>query len=117
MGEFCLLLDEDVRPLLVDVLRQRGYDAVHVLEGGRGGKSDLKQLEYATAKERILLTHNIRDYLIFDGTYRSRGTRLAGILVSDQVPFRELLSRTLKCLSRISQDDIRNRVIWLHDFK
>jgi predicted nuclease of predicted toxin-antitoxin system len=47
MAELTLLLDEDVRVLLADILRQRGYDAVHVLEVGRGGKSDPEQLAYA----------------------------------------------------------------------
>ena len=117
MGEFCLLLDEDVRPMLGDILRQRGYDAIHVLEASRGGKSDREQLEYASEHGRAILTHNIRDYLILDGMYRSRGIEHAGILVSDQVSFRELLRRTLRCLSRLSKNDIHNSVIWLHDFK
>ena len=30
MAKISLLLDEDVRPLLAAILRQRGYDAVHV---------------------------------------------------------------------------------------
>ena len=47
MAEIILLLDEDVRPLLADILRQRGYDAVHVLELKRTGKSDIDQLEFA----------------------------------------------------------------------
>jgi len=44
-----LLLDEDVRPLLAEVLRARGFDVIHVLETGRAGKPDAEQLEYATA--------------------------------------------------------------------
>jgi predicted nuclease of predicted toxin-antitoxin system len=31
MTQITLLVDEDVRPLLAEILRQRGYDAVHVL--------------------------------------------------------------------------------------
>ncbi len=117
MGEFCLLLDEDVRPMLGDILRQRGYDAVHVVEVSRGGKSDREQLEYATEQGRAILTHNIRDYLVLDAMYRSRGMDHAGILVSDQVSLRELLHRTLSCLSQMTKDDAFNSVIWLHDFK
>jgi predicted nuclease of predicted toxin-antitoxin system len=30
MAKITLLLDEDVRPILGEILRQRGYDAVHV---------------------------------------------------------------------------------------
>lgn len=39
MTRITLFLDEDVRPLLAEILRQRGYDVVHVLEVGRGGRA------------------------------------------------------------------------------
>ena len=35
MAKITLLLDEDVRPMLGEILRQRGYDAVHVQRGVR----------------------------------------------------------------------------------
>ena len=38
MARVSLLLDEDVRVVLSEILRQRGYDAVHVLEVDRGGR-------------------------------------------------------------------------------
>jgi hypothetical protein len=41
-----LLLDEDVRPLLGQILSQRGYDVVHVIEVGRTGRTDADQLAY-----------------------------------------------------------------------
>ena len=44
MAKITLLLDEDVRPILGEILRQRGYDAIHVLDAGRTGKSDAEQL-------------------------------------------------------------------------
>lgn len=112
-----LLLDEDVRPLLAEVLRQRGYDAVHVLEIDRGGYSDNDQLDYASNHGRTLLTHNIRDFLVLDQAYRSQGREHCGILLSDQVPFRELLRRTLRCLNHHSGSELRGRVEWLHRFK
>jgi len=62
MAKITLLLDEDVRVLLAEILRQRGYDVVHVLEVGRGGKSDPEQLLYAVSQKRVILSHNIRDY-------------------------------------------------------
>lgn len=40
MSDVSLYLDEDVRVLLAEVLRNRGYNASHVLEVGRTGKSD-----------------------------------------------------------------------------
>ncbi len=117
MARPTLLLDEDVRVLLAEILRQRGYDAVHVLEVGRGGKSDPEQLAYAVSQGRAMLTHNIRDHLRLARTYQARGKEHHGIIVSDQVPLRELLRRTLRCLSRYTAEEILNRVIWLQDFK
>jgi predicted nuclease of predicted toxin-antitoxin system len=112
-----LLLDEDVRPLLAVVLRQRGLDAVHVLGVGRGGCSDEDQLRFATEHGRAISTHNIKDFLLLDKQWRAQGLTHQGILMSDQVTFRELLSRTLKCLNRYSARDLRELVVWLHTFK
>lgn len=111
-----LLLDEDVQPLLADVLRQRGYDVVHVLEIDHGGRSDDDQLAYASLHGRSLLTHNIRDFLVLDQAYRSQGREHCGILLSDQVPFRELLRRTLRCLNHHAGRLLRS-IKWLHRFK
>jgi predicted nuclease of predicted toxin-antitoxin system len=111
------MLDEDVRVVLVGILRQRGYDVVHVLEVGRAGKRDPEQLAYAVSQRRAVLTHNIRDYLLLDRTYQAQGKEHQGILVSDQVPLRELLRRALRCLSQYTAEVMHNRVIWLQDFK
>ena len=112
-----LLIDEDVRPLLAQTLRQRGFDARHVDELKRGGRSDPEQLAFAVKQRRAFVTHNIRDYVLLDREYRAKRQRHYGILVCDQVPFRELLRRMLRCLGRQSEADIRNRVVWLQDFK
>jgi hypothetical protein len=66
---------------------------------------------------RAIVAHNIRHYVLLDGEYRAKGQTHFGIPVCDQVPFRELLRRTMRCLSRKSDADIRNRVVWLQDFK
>jgi predicted nuclease of predicted toxin-antitoxin system len=117
MAAIRLLLDEDVRPLLAETLRQRGFDARHVDELKRSGLSDVEQLAFAVKEGRALLTHNIRHYVLLDREYRAKGASHCGILVCDQVPFRELLRRTVRCLSRKAEADIRNQVIWLQDFK
>ena len=117
MAAIRLLLDEDVRLLLAETLRQRGFDARHVIELGRGGRGDPEQLALAVKQRRAILTHNVRDYVLLDREYRVERQPHHGILVCDQVPFRELLRRTLRCLTRESDTNIRNRVIWLQDFR
>ena len=117
MARPSLLLDEDVRLGLAEILRERGYDVVHVLEEGQAGKSDDDQLAYAVIHGRTILTHNVRDYLLLDHAYQSQGKEHHGIILSDQISLRELLRRTLQCLSRHTAEDLRNRIQWLQDFK
>ncbi len=112
-----LYLDEDVRVLLAEVLRNRGYDATHTLEAGRTGKSDEEQLAYAARRKMTILTHNIRDYVILSKNYEKQNKHHFGIIVSDQIPFNELLRRTLKFLSTHQKDALKNRLIWLQNYK
>ncbi len=112
-----LYLDEDVRVLLAEVLRNRGYDVTHTLEAGRTGKSDEEQLVYAVRRKTAILTHNIRDYAVLSKLYEKQGKTHFGIIVSSQIPFNELLRRTLKLLSTTTKDSLKNRLIWLQNYK
>lgn len=114
MAKIALLLDEDVRPVLAEILRQRGYSALHVLELERTGKSDEEQLTYAVEHQRAILTHNIRDFILLDRQYKKTGNQHFGIVLSEQVPLRELLRKTLRFLGRHGAEEIRNRVCWLN---
>jgi predicted nuclease of predicted toxin-antitoxin system len=114
MAKIALVLDEDVRPVLAEILRQRGYSARHVLELERTGKSDGEQLTYAVNNQRAILTHNIRDFILLDRQYKETGKEHFGILLSDQVSLRELLGKTLRFLGRHDAEEIRNRVCWLN---
>ncbi len=117
MPDISLYLDEDVRVLLAEVLRSRGYRATHVLEAGRAGRSDDDQLVYAVEHRMTILTHNVRDYTILDKSYQTAGKDHFGIIVSEQISFSDLLRRTLKCLSVNSRKSLKNNVIWLGDFR
>jgi predicted nuclease of predicted toxin-antitoxin system len=66
MANIALLLDEDVRVTLGDILRQRGYDVIHVLEADRTGRTDSEQLVYAVSQQRAILTHNIRHFILLN---------------------------------------------------
>lgn len=117
MAKISLFLDEDVRVLLGRVLRERGFDVYHVIERDRNGKSDSEQFIYATKQKRAILTHNIRDYVKLAKTCQQQDKHHYGIIVSHHLPFRELLKRTLKFLSSHSKNDLKDRFIWLHDYK
>ena len=70
MAAVRLLIDEDVRPLLAETLRQRGFDARHVDELKRSGMSDAEQLAFAVQQRRAIFTHNIRHYVLLDREYQ-----------------------------------------------
>jgi hypothetical protein len=55
--------------------------------------------------------------VVLDREHRQKRQNHYGILVCDQVPFRELLRRTLRCLGRKPDADVRNQIVWLQDFK
>jgi predicted nuclease of predicted toxin-antitoxin system len=82
MATIRLLIDEDVRPLLAETLRQRGFDAMHVDELKRSGLSDPEQLTFAVKQRRAILTHNVRHYVLLDHEYRAKGQTHLGTLRS-----------------------------------
>jgi predicted nuclease of predicted toxin-antitoxin system len=115
MANIVLLLDEDVRVKLGEILRQRGYDVIHVLEADRAGKTDTEQLAYAISQQRAILTHNIRDFGRLNKQCHNEGREHFGILFSDQVPLRELFRRALRFLGRHAAEDVKNNALWLND--
>ena len=63
MADLRLYLDEDVRPRLAKVLRERGFDAVSAVELGRIAVSDAEHFAFAAQEGRALLTFNIQDFV------------------------------------------------------
>lgn len=57
-----IFVDENIDPNAVDLLRDRGHDAVHVSEALGKGTDDTRILEYAREEGLILLT-NVTDVL------------------------------------------------------
>jgi len=99
MAKVKLLLDEDVQLDLALALRKRGYEAIHVQELGRKGRSDREQIEYAVEQSVCMFTFN--DYVISEKEH-------FGIIVSPQLPIGEALRRLLALLQRSSYESIKN---------
>lgn len=57
-----LYADEDFPGPVVECLRLLGHDVLTVQEAGRDGRSDSDVLTDASADQRIVLTHNHRDF-------------------------------------------------------
>jgi Domain of unknown function (DUF5615) len=112
-----LYLDEDVDPLLARALLDRNIDCLATQETNNRGRSDRDQLVFATAQGRAILTFNVKDFMRLAREYAASGRHHSGIIVSNHIPFRELLRRTLFLLRKHAQSDFTDRLIWLQDYR
>jgi predicted nuclease of predicted toxin-antitoxin system len=112
-----LYLDEDIDPLLTKVLRDRGYDILSTHEAKMHKSDDYKQIDFAISEGRAILTHNVRDFHRIAKEYGRISKSHSGIILSSQLPFKELLKRVLRLLHKHNSEDIPNQVLWLEDFK
>jgi len=106
-----LYLDEDVPHPLAEALRRRGVDAVSTLEAGNRQLADEKQLEYAISQGRAIMTFNIDHFANLHRRWQAAQRVHHGILVSHQIPKRQLgklLQRTPRFLSQYSTEDVFN---------
>ena len=76
-----LHLDEDLSSAIAEILRRRGLDVSSAHEVGATQLSDTQQLHHATHAERVLVTRNLRDFVVLAGDYIARGQAHAGILL------------------------------------
>ncbi len=112
-----LYLDEDVWPGLAVALRERGFDAVHTYEVGRGGLPDRDQLAYAAEQGRAVLTHNAKDFVPLVVEYFFNERPHAEVILSPQIERGELLRCTANLLNSLSSEAIANTVRHLADHR
>ena len=76
-----LYLDEDVNILLASLLRPRNITVTTTLERNMLGKSDREQLDFASANEAALVTHNRVDFENLFREHIEQGKRFSGIII------------------------------------
>lgn len=76
-------LDECVDHALAAGLRRRGFTATSALEQGRANirYSDLDQLEFATARDMVLISHNERHFRALSADHQRQGRAHGGIVI------------------------------------
>ena len=114
MASVALYLDEDVRPLLAEILQGRGYDVIGAARARRMGVTDQEQLLLAVKEQRALVTHNIRGFVQLHPYFSDRHY---GILLSNQEPLHVLLRRLLHFLSRETSVSVKGNLFWLSDYE
>ncbi len=77
-----LYLDECVSVHVAGQLQTLGYDVVTARNAGNAGRgcSDEEQLEYASAQGRVLITHDIQDYVALAREWHRSGRSHKGII-------------------------------------
>lgn len=115
-----LYLDADIPWGLAPALRQRGFDAESAYEAHNVTLFDSEQLEYAVSVGRTLATFNIRDFAILHRDWLKDNREHFGIVVSPQIPKRQLgvlLRRVLKFLSSRNAKEVYNNFFFLESYR
>lgn len=111
-----LYLDADVDTKLAANLRIAGYDCVSAREVGNTAVDDESQMVYATNERRVLLTHNIQDFVPIFRNWWYANLNHHGIIVSQQIPLGELQRRMVRLLDTLTADEMTNNLRNLAEF-
>ncbi len=84
---------------------------------GRTGVSDEEQFVYAVSENRAIVTFNTVHFVSMANDALSVGRHFPGVIVSNQLPFKEMIRRVLRLLNRRQAEDILNSIIWLSDYR
>ncbi|NJC27614.1 DUF5615 family PIN-like protein [Neolewinella antarctica] len=92
-----LLADEDFNQKVIPLLRDAGYDITSIKDLGldRQWFSDNKVLELAIEKDRIILTHNWRDFKKLHAQVETHPGILACFQTSDYIFLAERIQQHL----------------------
>jgi predicted nuclease of predicted toxin-antitoxin system len=98
-------------------LRRDGFDLILAREAGNKMLSDEEHLVWATERNRVILTHDRKDFIPLAKTWALAGRDHTGVILSAQPgedsPYGVLLRRLQRLLDTFTADDLRNRVEWL----
>ena len=76
------LVDEMYGERVVELLRQRGHDAVHVRDIGLGGAPDADVLARAADEGRTMVTENAADFLPLLDRRQGAGMSMTPVLIA-----------------------------------
>jgi len=102
-------VDADLAPQL----HRHGIDALSVYDVRQQGLDDPAVLAYAASQGRVLLTHNIRHFVVLHHRFLAEGRSHAGILVTNETYIGRLLTRLLTLLPTVTSDDMTNHIRFL----
>lgn len=75
--------DEDIPVPLARAMKQRGADVLTTQEADMESSSNDAQVAFAAGQQRVLLTHNKRDFILIHQRYLGEGKDHWGMVVAD----------------------------------
>ena len=108
-----LLLDEHIWAYLAKILREQGFDVIHVNEVNLVATPDDKIMQYAVGEHRAVVTFNIKHYIPLTIQYFEDGKEHYGVVVSKQLSQGELQRRVIKLLESVTAEELMNAVRYL----
>jgi len=108
-----LLLDEHIWAYLAKILREQGFDVIHVNDVDLDATPDEKIMEYAAGKHRAIVTFNVRDFVPLAIQYVEDGKEHYGVVVSKEIEHGELRRRVTKLLESVTAEELMNAVRYL----
>ena len=113
-----LYLDEDSMDWdLVEALRLRDIDVISVQEAGTQGNTDSDQLLWATSHNRVLYSHNIKDFCQLHSEFLALGKVHKGIALMPQTTsIGDQVRAITEFIRQRSPEAMNNELIFLRRF-
>ena len=94
-------------------LRTRGIDAHNVYDLRQQGWADAALLQSSAADGRVVVTHNIRDFIALHRSYLAQGRSHAGIVVTPVRSIGTLLTRLMTLHETTTVEEMVNTLRFL----
>ena len=108
-----LLLDEHIWVYLAKLLREQGFDVVHVNEVDMVATADDRIMKYAVDEHRAVVTFNIKDFVPLAVQYYEDGKEHYGVVLSKELSRGELQKRVTKLLANVTAEELMNSIRYL----
>lgn len=109
-----LYLDEDVSVFLAQLLRPHGFDVLTTREAQNLGSSDAAQLQFATACQFTILTHNRCDFeRLHEAALRDQRPHAGILITSRRASDFELARRIMTVLDTFTAEEVANQLFYI----
>ncbi len=111
-----LYLDENVDVSVAVGLQRRSIDVVTARDRGKLGVSNEEHLTLASSEERVMVTHDIADFVKLHREWLAAGKSHSGIAVSSVVAPGMIIKRIAALSDSLSAGATANNLIFLANF-